>query len=114
MTPPSDDMWLTLKQASKVFDVSISTLHRWREEGPLGDVGAHLGTDGAWKVPRQGLARLGYAELVSPWVQGRILQVMGRHPWKRFQHSCHRNPLRPPARSLVSRWSPRRSSGSLS
>lgn len=73
MTPPdtSGDMWLTLREAAEAFDVSLSTLHRRRRDGSLEDVGAFKDDD-TWKVPRQGLARLGFTELIPPVSPGQI------------------------------------------
>lgn len=67
------DMWLTLQEAAKAFDVSLSTLHRKRRAGDLENVGAFKDQNsGAWKIPRQGLARLGYQELIPPVVPGQM------------------------------------------
>lgn len=66
-----DDMWLTLREASQAFDVSLSTLHRRRRSGELEDVGAFKDGD-TWKVPRQGLARLGFKELIPPVIPGQV------------------------------------------
>lgn len=52
--------FLTLKEASRVFEVSVTTLHRLRRAGELEAVGAHRDADGTWKIPRTGLAQLGY------------------------------------------------------
>lgn len=60
-----DDMWLTLHQAARDFDVSLATLHRRRKAGELEGVGAFK-DKGQWKIPRQGLARLGFIEIVAP------------------------------------------------
>lgn len=66
-------MWLTLHEAAKAFDVSLSTLHRRRRTGDLEDVGAFKDQNsGAWKIPRQGLARLGYHELIPPVLPGQM------------------------------------------
>lgn len=59
------DMWLTLHEAARAFDVSLATLHRRRKSGDLENVGAFK-DKGSWKIPRQGLARLGFTELVPP------------------------------------------------
>lgn len=64
-TDTSDDMWLTLHEAARAFDVSLATLHRRRKAGDLENVGAFKDR-GSWKIPRQGLARLGFTELVPP------------------------------------------------
>lgn len=56
--PPAK--FLTLKESARVFDVSVTTLHRLRRAGDLEAVGAHRDVDGVWKIPRQGLAQLGY------------------------------------------------------
>lgn len=61
----SGDMWLTLHEAARAFDVSLATLHRRRKSGDLESVGAFK-DKGAWKIPRQGLARLGFQELIPP------------------------------------------------
>lgn len=67
MTPTdTGGMWLTLHEAATAFDVSLSTLHRGRRSGELESVGAFKDTDNMWKVPRAGLARLGFTELVPP------------------------------------------------
>lgn len=73
MTPPdtSGDMWLTLREAAEAFDVSLSTLHRRKRSGELEDVGAFKDGD-TWKIPRQGLARLGFKELVPPVSPGQV------------------------------------------
>jgi len=66
-------MWLTLHEAAKAFDVSLSTLHRRRRAGDLENVGAFKDQNsGAWKIPRQGLARLGYHELIPPVLPGQM------------------------------------------
>jgi len=65
----SGDMWLTLHEAARVFDVSLATLHRRRKSGDLEDVGAFK-DKGVWKIPRQGLARLGFQELLPPVTPG--------------------------------------------
>lgn len=73
MTPDdSASMWLTLREAAEAFDVSLSTLHRRRRRGDLEDVGAFKDNDGNWKVPRQGLAQLGFKEIVPPQVPGQV------------------------------------------
>lgn len=73
MTPAhSDPLWLTLHDAAKAFDVSLSTLHRRRRSGDLEQVGAFKDADGTWKVPRQGLARLGFKELLPPVSPGQV------------------------------------------
>lgn len=61
----NDDMWLTLHEASRAFDVSLATLHRRRKSGELESVGAFK-DKGSWKIPRQGLARLGFQEVTPP------------------------------------------------
>lgn len=61
----SGDMWLTLHEAARAFDVSLATLHRRRKSGDLENVGAFK-DKGSWKIPRQGLARLGFIELAPP------------------------------------------------
>lgn len=67
MTPAeTGQMWLTLHEAANAFDVSLSTLHRRRRDGTLEDVGAFKDTDRQWKIPRQGLARLGFREVIPP------------------------------------------------
>lgn len=66
-------MWLTLHEAAKAFDVSLSTLHRKRRTGDLENVGAFKDhNSGTWKIPRQGLARLGYQELIPPVLPGQM------------------------------------------
>lgn len=67
MTPRDSpaEMWLTLGEAARAFDVSLSTLHRRRRSGDLESVGAFRGDDGSWRVPREGLAKLGFREVVS-------------------------------------------------
>lgn len=62
---PNDDMWLTLHEAARAFDVSLATLHRRRKSGDLENIGAFK-DKGTWKIPRQGLARLGFTELIPP------------------------------------------------
>lgn len=64
-TDAGGDMWLTLNQAARVFDVSLATLHRRRKSGDLENIGAFKDR-GTWKMPRQGLARLGFTEFVPP------------------------------------------------
>lgn len=58
-------MWLTLHEAARAFDVSMATLHRRRKSGELEAVGAFK-DKGVWKIPRQGMARLGFQELIPP------------------------------------------------
>lgn len=65
----SSDMWLTLHEAARAFDVSLATLHRRRKAGELEAVGAFK-DKGSWKIPRQGLARLGFQEIVPPVTPG--------------------------------------------
>lgn len=65
----SGDMWLTLHEAARAFDVSLATLHRRRKSGDLENVGAFK-DKGSWKIPRQGLARLGFTELAPPETPG--------------------------------------------
>lgn len=68
-TSHESGMWLTLREASRAFDVSMSTLHRRRKSGDLENVGAFQ-DNGVWKIPRQGLARLGFKELIPPVTPG--------------------------------------------
>lgn len=65
----SGDMWLTLHEAARAFDVSLATLHRRRKAGALESVGAFK-DKGTWKIPRQGLARLGFTEVIPPATPG--------------------------------------------
>lgn len=71
-TETSGDMWLTLHEAARAFDVSLATLHRRRKSGDLENIGAFK-DKGTWKIPRQGLARLGFTELVPPVSPGQTV-----------------------------------------
>lgn len=53
---------MSLREASRRFNISLSTLHRRLKSGDLSAAGAYK-DDREWKIPPQALASLGYREI---------------------------------------------------
>lgn len=71
MTPP-DTEFMTLREASRDFDVSLSTLQRRRRAGDLEEIGAFRDDTGTWRVPRSGLVLLGFKEIMPQEMPGQL------------------------------------------
>ena len=54
------DDFLSIKAAAAEFDVSRATLQRRSKDGTLEAVGAFRDKQGTWRIPRTGLAQIGY------------------------------------------------------